>query len=216
MSLNKVYYILLKDLKVEIRRLFEILASISFVTVASLVIAQSAFKSLTPQLVVPALWVILIFIAIFTSTTTFTREADKKTLYGLKIIPVSPSIVFLSKTIFILMLMLFQGTIEILLLTVFSSQWYLLSPNIIVVFIILSVYVSAVAAFTSAIVMYSEGRSFLIPMLVLIFTAPIIPLAVTLSTPNIPFNISDVAMMLIEAILMLVTTSILSEYVLKV
>ncbi len=213
---SQVYWMLVKDLMVESRRGFEILASMGFISAAALVIAQAAFESLTPKLVIPAFWITILFIAIFTSTTAFVREADKKTLPGLRLIPISPSVIFLSKTLFTFLLILGQGFIEIILLAVFSSQWYLISDRVLITFVVSSLHISAIAAFASALVMYSEGRAFLIPMLIFVLTAPIIPTVLTLANPSYPFEMVTFAILLLETLIMVTATAVLSEFVLSV
>lgn len=207
---------LVKDLRVEGKRGFEVLASIGFISTASLALAQAAYKSLAFQLTIPGLWVTLIFLAVFTSTTSFTREADKKTLPGLKLIPASPVELFLEKTVFTLILVLSLGIVEIVLLSVFSAQPSLISFRVFSTFTLVSIHLSAVASFVSALVMYSEGRAFLIPMLIFVLTFPIIPLATSIASFEGPIPQGDLVMLAGETVLMLVTASALSEYVLRV
>ncbi len=214
-SLDKIYHFLLKDIQVEARRGFEVLASIGFISAASLIVAEVAVRSFTPQFVIPALWIIVVFIAIFTATTTFVREVDKRTIFGVRLLPIPPSIIFLSKMVFSFILILFQGGISLLILAVFSGQLYMLSTNVLFVFIALGLHVSAIASFTSALVMYSEGRAFLIPMLVFILTIPVIPLATSLSDPAVPSLLNDYLMFLAEVSITLIVTTILSEYILR-
>ena len=215
-KLNRIYYMFMKDVMIEARRGFEILASIGFISASSIIIAQAAVKSFTPQFVIPALWIIVIFIAVFTATTTFVREVDKKTIYGMKLLPIPPSIIFISKMLFTLLLILLQGVFSLILLAVFSDQLYILSTDMLIVFTILSIHISAVASFTSALVMYSEGRAFLIPMLVFILTIPVIPLATAISNPSIPSTLNDYIMLFTEMVITVVTTTLLSEYILRV
>jgi heme exporter protein B len=215
-GLSRILFLLRKDLMVEFRRRFEILASIAFIAAASVIIAEAAFRALDPELVQPALWIIIIFISIFTSTVSFTREVDKNTIYGLRLLPVSPMHIFVSKIIFTLFLILFQGFISLYLLTVFSGQWFLLSFRTLIGFILLSIQLSIVASFTSAIVMYSEGRAFLIPMFIMIFTVPIIPSIISISSPGLPITLMDYLILFAEITITFATTTILSEFLLTI
>ena len=214
--MDRIYHMLMKDVMIEARRGFEVLASIGFVSASSLIIAEAAVKSVTPRFVIPALWIIVVFIAVFTATTTFVREVDKKTIYGMKLLPISSSTIFISKMLFTLLLILLQGGFSLILLAVFSGQLYMLSLNMLIVFIVLSIHVSAIASFTSALVMYSEGRAFLIPMLIFILTIPIIPVATVLSDPSIPSTLNDYIMFVTEMVITVIATTILSEYILRV
>lgn len=212
--MDKIYWALVKDLKIEIERSFEIIASIGFVAIGALIIAQAAYIALEPALVMPAFWVVLLFVAMFTSTTTFIREADKKTLFGLKLIPTSPALIYIGKTLFTFIMLLIQGTVGIALLAVFSGQWYLISARFFAVFVLLSVYFSVVATFVSAVVMYSEGKVVLLPILLLVMCAPLIPPAISLSNPLVPFDLWGLALMLMGTIVTTLVVTLLSEYLL--
>ncbi len=162
--------LILKDLKLSIRRGFEVLASLSFVLISALLISQA---NLYAEVLVPALWIVVVFIAVFTTTTSFIREFDSKTLQGLLLSPISPQIVFFSKVLFSYILIVLLGLIEILFLYIFSGCDHVF--EVIPIFLIFSFYISIVSAFSSALVMYSEGRGFLIPVIVFVFTIPVIP-----------------------------------------
>ncbi len=194
--------LIIKDFKIELRRKFEILSSLTFVTISSLLIAYASFLT-TQKIIIPSFFVVVLFIAIFTSTTSFIREMDSKTIYGLKLVPISPSLIFFAKTTFTFLLILFQGFLELLLLSIFSNSFALLS--IIPIFIIFSFHISVISAFASALVMYSEGRSFLIPMIVFIFTLPII----------IPLLRFDLITLLLETLAISLSVFSLSSYILE-
>lgn len=197
-----MWKLLVKDLKVEIRRKFEILSSASFVLISSLLVAQASFVT-TEDLIAPSFFVIVIFIAVFTSTTSFVREMDSKTIYGLKLLPIPPHIIFLAKALFTFILIIFQGFLELLFLSLFSNRFDLfkLTP----VFILFSFYISVVSAFASALVMYSEGRSFLIPMIIFIFTFPTIVTLLKL----------DALTLLLETLAVTLAIATLSPYILE-
>lgn len=194
--------LIIKDFKIELRRKFEILSSLTFVTISSLLIAYASFLT-TQKIIIPSFFVVVLFIAIFTSTTSFIREMDSKTIYGLKLVPISPSLIFFAKTTFTFLLILFQGFLELLLLSIFSNSFALLL--IIPIFIIFSFHISVISAFASALVMYSEGRSFLIPMIVFIFTLPII----------IPLLRFDLITLLLETLAISLSVFSLSSYILE-
>jgi ABC-type transport system involved in cytochrome c biogenesis permease component len=204
---------LAKDLTVEARRGYEVLASVGFVLTASLVVAQAAQSVVAPLIAVAGVWVILLFAAVFASTTTFVREVDKRTIYGLRSSPLPPRALFLAKDIFTLLLLLSQGALELVVVAVMANEPALLTPASVLVLVLFSAHVAAVSAFVSAIVMYSEGRSFLIPMLVIVLAAPVVPLAVQLV---IAFDMWSAVLFASEAALMTGTAALLSEYLLAV
>ena len=81
----------------------------------------------------------------------------------------------------------------------------MLTTTIIPIFIIFSFHISVISAFASALVMYSEGRSFLIPMIVFIFTLPII----------IPLLRFDLITLLLETLAISLSVFSLSSYILE-
>ncbi len=199
----RLLWLLLKDIRVESRRGFEVISVILFVFISSLLISQSSYV-ISRDTIVPAFWLTVVFIAIFTSTTSFIREIDKNTFFGLKLLPVSPLTVFMSKTIFTFILISSLGTLELLLLATFSSYWEIL--DLITIFMVFSLYLSIVSSFSSALVMYSEGRSFLVPMLMFIFISPVI----------LTILKQDIYTLLIETSVLFAAFLTLSEYVLEV
>jgi len=197
----KIIWLLLKDLKVEGRRKFEILASFSFVLVSSLLISQSSFYA-TQELIIPAFLLTVVFIAVFTSTTSFVREMDNKTLYGLKLLPIPAYVIFISKTLFTFILITLQGFAELFFLTIFSGYNLF---GILAIFVVFSFYISVIASFSSALVMYSEGRGFLIPMLIFVFTAPVIAVLLRM----------DLVMLILETVVITSAVLTLSSYILE-
>ncbi len=128
---------------------------------------------------------------------------DSKTIYGLKLIPISPVIVFLSKTVFAFSLIILQGLVELLLISIFSNDFNLIA--ILPIFVVFSFYVAVVSAFSSALVMFSEGRGFLIPMIVFIFTLPVVS----------PLLNIDLTTLLIETVAISLSIVSLSSYILE-
>jgi len=193
--------IIIKDLKVEIRRRFEVLASLSFVLISSLLIAQAGLMS--KNIIYPAFFIVVIFLAVFTSTTSFLREMDSKTIYGLKLLPIHPYTVFLAKSLFTFLLIVFQGFLEMIFLAIFSNDFglFALAP----IFLIFSFYIAVISSFSSALVMYSEGRGFLIPMLIFIFTSPIL----------IPLLRLDLFTLILETLSVSLAMVSLSPYILE-
>ncbi len=199
----KIYWLILKDLKVEFRRGFELLSLLLFVLLVSLLISQSSYF-LSESVLVPSLFILVIFISIFVSTMTFTKEMDKGTIFSIKLAPVHPSLVFTSKFIFTFILVTLNGLIAILFLVLFSSAYNLL--NILHVFILFSAYLSVVSSFSSALAMYSESRSSLASMLIFIFVMPIIPSILKM----------DVLILFIGFLVMFLTFILLFDYIMEV
>ena len=213
---GKILSLIYKDFRVELRRKHEILASLAFVSVASLAMSLFAYRSLIPEFVVPSLWLFTLFIGIFVSMITFISEYDKHTLEGLRLLPLRPSTIFFAKTIYSYLITLFESLVALIMLSIFSSTYILFKPEIVVVLLLFTLYISSISSFTSMLVMYSEGRSFLIPVLIFILSVPMLLPLVSVSMPMIPFNIMDVYLLLAGTSSFFFVALTLSEYVLEV
>lgn len=189
-----MWELLIKDFKVELRRGYELLASISFVLISSLLLSQVGADQF---------FVLIVFISVFTSTTSFVREMDSRTLEGLKLLPTPNYMIFLEKSLFSFILIIFQGFLGLVFLSVFSNNLKLL--EIIPIFIVFSLYLSVISSFSSALVMFSEGRGFLIPMMIFVFTAPIIPTLLR----------GDVLSLFVETIAVMLIATVLTTFILE-
>lgn len=214
--ITNVYAIIKKDLTLELRRGYEYLSSLAFVIAASLVISQIISKLFREDLFIPSIWIVIVFIGIFTTSNSFIREVDKKTIYGLRLLPIPASTVFLSKTIYTYILVLSQSILYLMFQTLFTMLSPKLSIDLFIILVIFTFNISVIASFTSALVMYSEGRSFLIPMLIFIFSLPVIPLATSLSDPAIPAGSFDLPLLAVETFTVFLTFTFLTEYLLEV
>jgi len=213
---NRVIALLVKDIRIELRRGHEILASIAFVSIASLAMSLFAYKSQNFEFVVPSLWLFTLFISIFISMITFVSEHDKNTLVGLRILPISPSLIFVSKAIFTYLITVVESMVALVLLSIFSSTWILFNPVIILVLFVFTLYLAGVSSFTSLLVMYSEGRSFLIPVLIFILSVPLLSPLVTLSMPDLPSSFTDLGLLFAGSISFFMVAIALSEFILEV
>ena len=202
-ELIKLLYLVLKDLKIEIRRGFELSSLFLFVLLVSLLISYSSYF-VFKYVAIPSFFILVIFVAIFSSTTTFVREVDKNTLLGLKIAPIKPATVFMSKSIFTFILVSINGLFASIFLTVFTRSFAPL--EILPAFFVFAVYVSTVSSFSSALVMYSEGKSSLIPMLTFVFVFPIIPSLMNL----------NVQILALETALIFLAFTVLFDYLMEI
>lgn len=213
---SRIITLIIKDIRIEVRRSHELLASIAFVSIASLAVSLFAYRSLNPGFVVPSLWLFTLFIGIFVSMITFISEHDKNTLVGLRMLPIKPSTLFVSKTIYTYLITLLESLLSLVLLSIFTSTLILIRVGTIIVLIIFSLYISSVSSFTSMLVMYAEGRSFLIPVLIFILSVPMLSPLVSISMPMIPFSMVDIALILVGTLSFLFVAAVLSEFVLEV
>ena len=216
MSLMRIIYLVRKDLIIEFRRSHEILSSLAFIIGASIIVSEASYRLNMVELTTPSLMVILVFLSIFNSTMTFIREVDRRTMYSLRLIPMPPVYLYYSKIIFSLIISSVEALIVILSMALFTPGTNILNWRVIVSVSMLIIQLSIVSSFVSALVMYSEGRSFLIPMLIIIFIVPILPAIIVLSSPTHPTTIIDYILIISSIIATLVSTSALSQYLLSV
>ncbi len=214
--LRHIYAIVRKDLTLEVRRGYEYLSSLAFVIAASLVISQIIVKLFREDLFIPSIWIVIVFIGIFTTSNSFIREVDKKTIYGLRLLPIPSSTLFLAKTIYTYILVFTQSLLYLLFQMLFTMMIPKLTIQLVVTLLLFTFNISVIASFTSALVMYSEGRSFLIPMLIFVFSLPIIPFATVLSDPGLPTSPLDLPFFIIETFTVFIAFTFLSEYLLEV
>ena len=100
--------IAVKDLRVEFRRVHEILAILTF-SVSSILICSFAWGgaiTTNPEVTSAALWVIVFLASVLSFTTSFTREMDRGTLGGLKTLPCSSASILFGKTLYATVLLL--------------------------------------------------------------------------------------------------------------
>ncbi len=161
-----------KDLRVEFRRSYELLSVLTFSLASILVCSFVSGASATPVVSAAFLWVILFFASILVFTTSFTREADKGTLLGLKTIPCNALAILLGK-IFYGAALLFL--VEIVLLTcavVFMNAAF--RAEILFVFFLGALSLASAGSFISALVMFSEGKTLLLSFLLFPVSLPVL------------------------------------------
>jgi heme exporter protein B len=179
--LQAAFFIAQKDLRIEFRRPYEILSILTF-SVGSMLIASLALRgssTVIPENVAAVLWIIIFFITILTFTTSFTREADRGTLGGLKTLPCSAVAILAGKII--------SGTVLILLVISVLVPAAILFLNLELgcrsLLLLLFCYVAAAGfscagSFVSGLVMMSEGKTILLSLLLIPVCLPVILLSV--------------------------------------
>ncbi len=177
LDLKYIFYIASKDLKLEIRRKYEVLSMITFALISVLV---SSF-SLGPFFpysndVVPALiWIIFLFAGMLGFYTAFSREMEQGTINGLRLLPTSCQVILIGKILYGFLLM---GIIEVavvpLSMVLFGYSFNSDFLFVILVFVLGTVDFAVVGAAVSGLTMYTESRTILIPLLTFPLVLPII------------------------------------------
>ncbi len=173
------WLVLRKDLRLEARRMYELLAMLAFSILALSALSVTLGPS-PPHVsaVVPALiWIIVLFAGMFSFTVIFIREADAGTLDGLRLLPASPQAILLGKSAFCFLLMLLTQVFIVPLSMAFFD--YVFKSNVLLVlavFALGTLGLSMVGALVSALAMYSESKAIMIPLITM-------PLAIAILIP---------------------------------
>lgn len=178
MSLKQVLLLLKKDLRVEARRGYELVSLVAFPAALMLAFGYTYRGAEQPALPFAFLWATLLFMVVFTTTTSFIREAERKTLYGLRTLPCSASTLYIGKFLYTISLNTMLGLIIMLLMYVFIGVQAPLLPQLCVLLLGLAC-LSAVSSFASALTMHSEGKTLLLPFLMFFFSLPSVTAAMT-------------------------------------
>jgi len=166
-----------KDLKAEFRRAYEILSILTFV-VSSILICSFAWGGAlasSPEVTAAALWIILFFASVLTFTTSFTREMDRGTFWGLKTLPCSPFAILFGKILYAIVLLFLVESVLLLFSIVFLNLN--LSEGLIELFLVFSlgiVDLSFAGSFVSGLVMFSEGKTLLLSFLLFPICMPVL------------------------------------------
>ncbi len=173
MRASSVIAILKKNLMIDVRRAVELLAAAVFSLAAAVAAAfASTYSADGFATGVACLMLIEVFIAVYSATTSFVREEEKGTLDGLKAAPIDPAALFLAELLHCYFTIIALTGVAAVLLYALSNAAGLLSLPVILVLALLGVHLAAAAALSSAIAVYVEARGILIPMLLLVFSAP--------------------------------------------
>ncbi len=217
MSLKQVYAILKKDLKVEARRGYELISLVAFPMAAALSFGYLYQGVDQPTLPFVFLWLTLVFTVVFTTVTSFIRESERKTLFGLKALPCSPLTLYLSKFLYALLLNTVLGLTTLSLIGVFIGLKTSLIPEFFLLFILELACLSAISSFASALTMQSEGKTLLLPFFLFLFSLPSVTAAMSASENLILGQNFATELMLIAAytLLILILSTFLTSYLLE-
>jgi heme exporter protein B len=215
--LETILVLLWKDFTVEARRALELVTTLLFSLIVASFVGFSVSKFSPDRfvgLVIGGTGIVLTqaFIAIFVAIMSFVREADRGTLTGLKLAPVTPVTLYVSKLIFTLILVEVFTVIAYGALVYFGG--YTLEPmrGSLAILLASGLYLSVVSAFTSALSIHLEAKLALIPILVLALSAPLMQSTVTLIVMQ---NVKLAGLLTISSLVFAMITTWLSEYILE-
>jgi len=186
-----------KDLKAEFRRAYEILSILIFVVSSILICSFAWGGALTtrPEVTAAALWIILFFASVLTFTTSFTREMDRGTFWGLKTLPCSPSAILLGKILYATVLLFLVESVLLLFSKVFLNLNVSGRPmELLLIFSLGMVDLAFAGSFVSGLVMFSEGKTLLLSLLLFPICMPVLIPSVS-ATEKIVKGLSTVNVM---------------------
>lgn len=201
-----------KDLRTEFRRSYEVLSILTF-SVGSILICSFAWSGSSigsePEVAAAALWIILFFASILAFTTSFTREADRGTLGGLKTLPCSPLAILAGKIIYGTVLLFFVECVLIPFSIIFLNlELGGRFPALLLVCLLGAVGLSFAGSFVSGLVMFSEGKTLLLSFLLIPVCMPVLMPSVSATRKIIAGSgISEVVpeLRLLTAFLLMIT-----------
>jgi heme exporter protein B len=167
-----------KDLRIEFRRSYELLSILTF-SVGSILICSFGWSGSSvgsrPEVAAPALWIIIFFTSILTFTTSFTREADRRTLGGLKTLPCSPVAILVGKIIYgIALLFLVEFVLIPFSIIFLNLDLGVRLPALLLVCLLGAIGLSFAGSFVSGLVMFSEGKTLLLSFLLIPICVPVL------------------------------------------
>lgn len=175
--LDSLLHIAVKDLRIELRRAYELVSIITF-AVTSIIVSSIAWGTpimIGPEATAAIIWIILYFTATLVFTTSFPREMDRGTIGGLKSLPISPLAILYGKMIYIL------SILAIVLAIIIPLSAGLLNQRIAEVYAELTliclvgvVNLAIAGSLIAGLVMYSEGKTLLIPFLMFPISMPVL------------------------------------------
>lgn len=172
--LADIWEILLKDLRLELRRRYEVYSIVIFALLSNLLFAFALGPSnLNVLEFVPAvIWMSILFIGMLGFTTVFIREMDKGSLDGLRLAPISPQAILIGKTLYTFVLMCVGAAFIVPSSMIILNYAFNSDGLLVVLVLVLGIFnLAVVGSIVSALAMYSESRALIIPAVSL----PLIP-----------------------------------------
>ena len=165
-----------KDLRVEFRRLYELLSIVTFAVSSVLIVSFNWRGAAYPpgDVVSVVLWVITFFSCILILTTSFSREVDRGTIDGLRSLPLRVESILLGKFVYGFVLMSLIIGIVLASSVVFMGVDAGLLGLLVIVFVVGYLDLTLVGSMISALLIYSEGKTLLMSFLLLPASIPVL------------------------------------------
>jgi heme exporter protein B len=222
LEMKHVFYIATKDLKMEIKRKYEVISMITFALISVLVSSFSLGPFFPyPNETAPALiWIIFLFSGMLGFYTAFAREMEQGTIDGLRVLPTSPQAILVGKILYGFFLMSVIESVVIPLSMVLFGYSFNSNPLFVVlIFALGTLDFAVVGATVSGLAMYTESRTIMIPLLTFPLVLPVIIPSVILTKKlvyGLAFSLAlpELRIMALSIIALFVATILLFEYIL--
>ena len=177
--LSSVAAMVAKDVRVDMRRRVEAGSVAVFAVAAGVLVAyvMGGVAGISPAAASVAASLVMVFLAVFGSLSGFVREADRGTLDGLRVAPVGPEALYLAKLVYSYVLISSATLIYLAVVALFGGLWEAVSPASLAASLASCLYMAAASSFTSAILVFSEARGVLMPVMVLVLVLPFVQLS---------------------------------------
>ena len=173
--LRKVYAIVWKDVRAELRTK-DILSSMLVFAALAVVIFQIAFdlRADNARLVLPGVvWIAITFSGVLGLNRSFILEQDRGSMEGLLLAPMDRSVIYFGKLIGNL---LFIFAVELVLLplaSIFFNVW-IVTPSILLVVFLGTIGFAAVGTLFAALSVNTRAREVMLPILLFPIMVPVL------------------------------------------
>lgn len=179
--LSTITTILLKDIKLEFRRKVEAGSMLVFAVAAGTLTAfvLSAPISASPaNTITVGILLTMIFLSSFASLSSFIREGEQGTLDGLRAAPLAAEALYLAKLFYSFIIILVESLVYLVSTAFFSSRFDVISLPVIILVLSSTLFFAAVSSFVSALIVYTEAKGILLPIVIIVLILPYMNLAV--------------------------------------
>ena len=173
--LRKVYAIVWKDVRAELRTK-DILSSMLVFAALAVVIFQFAFdlRADNARLVLPGVvWIAITFSGVLGLNRSFILEQDRGSMEGLLLAPMDRSVIYFGKLIGNL---LFIFAVELVLLplaSIFFNVW-IVTPSVLLVVFLGTIGFAAVGTLFAALSVNTRAREVMLPILLFPIMVPVL------------------------------------------
>jgi len=172
--LSQVLTLLGKDLKIEVRSRLDawMLFVFSLASGATIGFISKSSEAFGLSAAAGTISIVQLFLSTFASWKSFVREHERGTLTGLLLTPASPASLFYAKLIYSAVLIELSSVFAIVSSAFFSGGYMSRVGTLLLGSLAMGIYMSAVASFSSVVVVYAESRGLLIPLVTIALSLP--------------------------------------------